>query len=204
MRPLVTRGLLLPPLLCAALVLVPAGTAAAVVDAGQGAQDHSVAQPASWPGSDADALVERLDALDGAEHGGDVLAPLLAGTDHDGGVLAPLLDAVTAIAEHAGGSLDAAEAAGYARALETANATVQEQLRTAAGTQRSVAPAADPVSDLLATVQSAVDGLLSALTSLDLSSVLSTVTGLLSTVVGAVTGLLGGGLPSLPVDVPAT
>ncbi|MCT9076606.1 hypothetical protein [Streptomyces fulvoviolaceus] len=196
MRPLVSRGLLLPPLLCAALVLVPAGTAAAAVDAGQRAQDHSVAQLAAWPGSDADALVEHLGVPDSAEHSGDVLAPLL--------------DAVTAIAEHAGGHLDAAEAAGYARSVETANATVQEQLRTMGGTatdstQRSVAPAADPVSDLLATVQSAVDGLLGALTSLDLSSVLGTVTGLLSTVVGAVTGLLGGGLPSLPAaQVPAT
>ncbi|NEA98194.1 hypothetical protein [Streptomyces sp. SID13726] len=182
MRPLVSRGLLLPPLVCAALILGPVGTAAAA-DAGRGGSDHGVAHLATWYGTDdADALVDRLDALDRAEHGS---------------VLQPLLDAVTDVAALDDTGLDADVAAAHAKAVEEANAKVQEQLRQLAGTDRSAA-AADPVSDLLASLQSTVDNLLKALTSLDLGGVLSAVTGLLGTVVGAVTGLLGGGLPSLP------
>ncbi|MFE2464197.1 hypothetical protein [Streptomyces mirabilis] len=55
---------------------------------------------------------------------------------------------------------------------------------------------ADPVAELLAQLQSTVDGLVKVLT-----GALGTVTGLLSPVVGVVTGLLGGGpsgLPALP------
>jgi len=189
MRPLVSRGLLLPPLVCAALILGPVGTAAAAVDAGGTASDQGVAQTATRYGTDdTDRLLDRLDVLDRAGHGGVL----------HGGVLQPLLDAVTDIAALDGTHLDASEAAAHAKAVAAANATVQEQLRQLTATDRSAVAAADPVADLLASLQSTVDNLLKALTSLDLGGVLSAVTGLLGTVVGAVTGLLGGGLPSLP------
>lgn len=189
MRPLVSRGLLLPPLVCAALILGPVGTAAAVTDAGRAASDHGVSQTVGrYDTDDADTLVDRLDAVDRAEHGT---------------VLQPLLDAVTDIAALNGTELDASEAAAHAKAVEAANTEVQEQLRQLSGsTERSAVAAADPVSDLLASIQATVDGLLKALTSLDLGGVLSAVTGLLGTVVGAVTGILGGlpvpALPALP------
>ncbi|WP_328751591.1 hypothetical protein OHT57_39380 [Streptomyces sp. NBC_00285] len=194
MRPLVSRGLLLPPLVCAALILGPVGTAAAVADAGRGASDHGVAQLATWYGTDGtDTAVDRLDALDRAGRGS---------------VLQPLLDAVAGITALDGTHLDASEAAAHAKAVEAANAQVQEQLRQLSGTNRSAA-AADPVSDLVASLQSTIDNLVKSLTSLDLGGVLSAVTGLLGSVLGAVTGLLGGGLPSLPTlpslpSLPAT
>ncbi|MFD7481221.1 hypothetical protein [Streptomyces mirabilis] len=140
--------------------------------------------------------------------------------DHDA-VFHPLLDVLSAVAER-GGRLDAAEAAGFTRALETANASLERRLKerasaTSAASAVSAAPGvttgvadragvagadpvavavADPVADLLAQLQSTVDGLVKVLT-----GALGTVTGLLSPVVGVVTGLLGGGpsgLPALP------
>ncbi|XES00704.1 hypothetical protein HEP87_60615 [Streptomyces sp. S1D4-11] len=186
-----SRTVLLPPLVGAALVRGPVGTAAA-------AAAVDVRQEAS---AERDVVVERLDALDRA--------------DHDA-VFHPLLDALSAVAER-GGRLDAAEAAGYARALETANASLERRLKERASATTSAAPAtsatsattsaapapagvtgragiavADPVSDLLTQLQSTVDGLVKALT-----GALGTVTGLLSPVVGVVTGLLGGGLSGL-------
>ncbi|MFF2512869.1 hypothetical protein [Streptomyces sp. NPDC058086] len=148
----------------------PVGTAAAAVD---------VRQEAS---SERDAVVQQLDAL--------------ARADRDA-VLRPLLNVLSAVAER-GGRLDAAEAAGYARALETAHASLERRLKerssTAPGiTDRAGIAVADPVSDLLSQLQSTVDGLVKALT-----GALGTVTGLLSPVVGVVTGLLGGGLSGLP------
>ncbi|MFB8130022.1 hypothetical protein [Streptomyces mirabilis] len=133
--------------------------------------------------------------------------------DHDA-VFHPLLDVLSAVAER-GGRLDAAEAAGFARALERANASLERRLKERASAT-SAAPSvtgvadragvagagpvavavADPVADLLAQLQSTVDGLVKVLT-----GALGTVTGLLSPVVGVVTGLLGGGpsgLPALP------
>jgi hypothetical protein len=106
-------------------------------------------------------------------------------------VLRLLLDVLSAVAAR-GGRLDAAEAAGYARALETANASLERRLREPAEAGVPVA-VADPVPDLLAQLQSTADGLVKALT-----GALGTVTGLLSPVVGVVTGLLGGALPTLP------
>jgi hypothetical protein len=124
--------------------------------------------------------------------------------DHDA-VFHPLLDVLSAVAER-GGRLDAAEAAGYARVLETANASLERRLKERASatattattaapgvTDRAGIAVADPVSDLLTQLQSTVDGLVKALT-----GALGTVTGLLSPVVGVVTGLLGGGLSGLP------
>ncbi|MFF1744035.1 hypothetical protein [Streptomyces mirabilis] len=117
----------------------------------------------------------------------------------------PLLDVLSAVAER-GGRLDAAEAAGFTRTLEMANASL-ERRRKERASATSAAPGvtgvtdragvtvavADPVADLLAQLQSTVDGLVKALT-----GALGTVTGLLSPVVGVVTGLLGGGLSGLP------
>ncbi|MGW0420552.1 hypothetical protein [Streptomyces sp. NPDC003015] len=186
MRPLVSRGLLLPSLVSAALILGPVGTAAAAVDAGRGASDHGVTQTATAYGTvDADTLTDRLEALDRAEHV-RVLQPLQ-----------PLLDAVTDLTALDGTRLDASEAAAHAKTVKAANTEVQEELRKPSGTDRSVA-AADPVDDLLASIQSTIDDLLESLTSLDIGGVLGAVTGLLDSVVGAVTGLLGGGLPTLP------
>ncbi|MEU0947901.1 hypothetical protein ABZ379_35140 [Streptomyces canus] len=186
MRPLVPRGLLLPSLVSAALILGPVGTAAAAVDAGRGASDHGVARTTSAYGiDDADTLTDRLDTLNRSGHGG-LLQPLQ-----------PLLGAVTGLVGLNGTHLDASEAAAHAKAVEAANTEVREQLRQQSGTDRAAA-AADPVSDLLDALQSTIDDLLKSLTSLDLNGVVGSVTGLLGAVVGAVTGLLGGGLPSLP------
>ena len=106
MRPLVSRGLLLPTLVCTALILGPVGTAAAVVDAGRGASDHGVAHTAAWYGTDdTDTLTDRLDALDRSAHGS---------------VIQPLLDAVTDLTALDGTHLDASEAAAHAKAVEAA------------------------------------------------------------------------------------
>ena len=216
MRPLVPRGLLLPSLVCAALILGPVGTAAAAVDAGHGAADHGVARTATAHTSahahahatahthasahatdDADTLADRLDALDDLqaldsldalnrpEHGG-LLQPLQ-----------PLLGTVTDLLSLNARHLDASEAAAHAKAVEAAHTEAREKLGQLNGTDRSAA-AADPVSDLLDSLQSTVEDLLKSLTSLDVGGVLGAVTGLLGSVVGAVTGLLGGGLPTLP------
>lgn len=188
MRPLVSRGRLLPPLVCAALILGPVGTAAAVTDAGRAVSDPGVSQPAAP--SDTATLVNRLDALDRAEHGT---------------VLAPLLDAVTDVTKLDATTLDEDSAAAHAKTVTAANARVQQELRRLNSSDRSAVAAADPVSDLLASLQSTIDDLLGSLTSLDLGGILSAVTGLLGDVLGAVTGLLGGGLPSLPAlpELPA-
>ncbi|KUN39513.1 hypothetical protein [Streptomyces olivochromogenes] len=118
--------------------------------------------------------------------------------DHDA-VFHPLLDVLSAVAER-GGRLDAAEAAGFTRALETANASLERRLKERASAApgvtdraRGMVAVADPVADLLVQLQSTVEGLVKGLT-----GALGTVTGLLSPVVGVVTGLLGGGLSGLP------
>ncbi|MFC8430586.1 hypothetical protein [Streptomyces sp. NPDC057253] len=185
MRPLVSRGLLLPPLVCAALILGPVGTAAAVTDAGRAASNPGVSQPATP--YDTATLVDRVEALERAEHGT---------------VLKPLLDAVTDLTALDATTLDADRAAAHAKAVEAANTRVQQELRRVSGTDRSAVAAADPVSDLLDSLQSTIDDLLSSLTSLDLGGVLGAVTGLLGDVLGAVTGLLGGGLPT--AELPTT
>ncbi|WP_327720434.1 hypothetical protein OG381_37615 [Streptomyces sp. NBC_00490] len=173
MRALVSRGLLVPPLVCAALVLGPVGTAAAVGDAGRAVPGLSISEAAPRVGAGTDTVL-----------------------GHDG-ALAPLLDTVAVLGEADGTRLDPEAAAAYAEELRAWNATVQERLKTLdRPADRSVA--ADPVGDLLASLTSAVQGLISSLTSLDLGGVLSAVTGLLSPVLGLVTGLLGGGLPEVP------
>ncbi|MEV7891184.1 hypothetical protein ACWD3I_16530 [Streptomyces sp. NPDC002817] len=173
MRALVSRGLLVPPLICAALIFGPAGTAAAVGDAGREVPGLSISEAAPHSGAETDTLL-----------------------DHDG-ALAPLLDTVADVGEVNGTRLAPEAAAAYAEELRAWNLTVQERLKSLdRPADRSVA--ADPVGDLLSSLTSAVQGLISALTSLDLGGVLSAVTGLLSPVLGLVTGLLGGGLPEVP------
>jgi len=196
MRALVSRGILLSPLVCAALVFGPLGTAAAAVDVSRTAPGGA---DAAWSSAEADAVLERLDVLDRVNHHDDLLDPLL-------NVLSTLT------ARHAG-PLDAVEAAGLATAVEAANASLQQRLKervgitsnttdragiTANTTDRAGVAAADPVSDLVAQLQAAIDSLVKALTSLDLGAVLGAVTGLLGPVLGLVTGLLGGATSALP------
>ncbi|MEV7340953.1 hypothetical protein [Streptomyces sp. NPDC093544] len=195
MRALVSRGLLLSPLVCAALVFGPLGTAAAAVDVSRTAPGGAAA---AWSSAEADAVMERLDVLDRVNH-------------HDA-LLDPLLDVLSTLTARGAGTLDAVEAAGLATAVETANASLQQRLKERTGVtsstsstsstpntaDRSVSAAADPVSDLVAQLQSAIDSLVKALTSLDLGAVLGAVTGLLGPVLGLVTGLLGGATSALP------
>lgn len=171
MRALVSRGLLVPPLVCAALVFGPAGTAAAVGDSGREVPGLSVAEAAPRSGAATTSL------------------------DHHR-ALAPLLDTLAGPGTAADTRLAPDVAASYAEELRAWNAAVQERLKDA-DARRSLA-AADPVGDLLTSLTSAVQSLISSLTSLDLGGVLSSVTGLLSPVLGLVTGLLGGGVPQVP------
>lgn len=187
MRALASRGLLVSPLVCAALVLGPAAASAAAADAGREATGPAVAQTALPPGTDLATLLDRIDAIDP--------------TQYDR-ALTPLLDTLPGFAAAQGTRIDPAQAAAYAKALRQWSSTVQERLRhldagAADRAHRAAPRAADPVSDLLNAIQDAVKKLLSALTSLDLGGVLSAVTGLLAPILAAVTGLLGA-LPSLP------
>ncbi len=154
-----------------ALLLASAGTAAAASDTSLEAVDRT-AVARSAPA--ADAVVERLDALGRADRAA---------------VFTPLVDVVNSIAASEGSRLDPADAAAYERAVRTAHAAVQHRLASSV----PAAAAADPVSDLLTELQSSIDGILGALTSLDLGAVLGQVTGLLTPVIGLVTGVLGGG-----------
>ncbi|MFF5496616.1 hypothetical protein [Streptomyces aquilus] len=184
MRALVSRGLLVPPLVCAALVLGQAGTAAAVGDVGRAVPGQSIAEAAVRADAGMDTFLDSLSA---------------ESTLPDGTRLDP---AVTDGARLDPARLDPAAATAYAAEMRAWSATVQERLRGLdTSANRTAARAADPVDDLVAQVQSAVSGLLSSLTSLDLGGVLSAVTGLLSPVLGLITGLLGSAVPKLP-DVP--
>ncbi|MGY5056887.1 hypothetical protein ACWDFR_22920 [Streptomyces sp. 900105755] len=183
MRALASRGLLVSPLVCAALVLGPAAASAAAADAGRKATGPGVAQTAPPPGTDLATLLDRIEAIDP--------------TQYDR-ALTPLLDTLPGFAAAQGTRIDPAQAAAYAKALRQWSSTVQERLRHLdAGATDRAHRAADPVSDLLKAIQDAVKKLLGALTSLDLGGVLNAVTGLLAPILAAVTGLLGA-LPSLP------
>ncbi|TRO60499.1 MULTISPECIES: hypothetical protein [unclassified Streptomyces] len=184
MRALVSRGLLLPPLVCAALVCGPVATATAASDVSTGSAGGPVAvAPLSVDA--ADVTLERIHLLEAADHGN---------------VLTPLLDALTPLADRGHGPLDAAEAAEHNKAVTEATASVEERLESMDRPADRVA--ADPVSDAVAGLQESLGGLLSALTSLDVGGVVAEVPKVLTNVIGVVTGLLGGGLPALP-SVPA-
>lgn len=116
MRALVSRGLLLSPLVCAALVFGPLGTAVAAVDVPRVASGSAAA---AWSSADTDAVLEQLGVLERA--------------DHDDLALDPLLDELSTLAERESGTLDAVEAAELTRAVETANASLQQQLKERAG-----------------------------------------------------------------------
>ncbi|MER7182768.1 hypothetical protein ABT404_25400 [Streptomyces hyaluromycini] len=190
MRALVSRGLLVSPLVCAALVLGPAAASAAAADAGREASGPGVAQTVLRPGTDIETFLDRIDAAD---------------TTHHDRTLTPLLHALPDFAAASGTRIDPARAAAYAKAVREWSSRIQERLRHpdagSADRAHRVAPrAADPVSDLLSAIQSAVDSLLTSLTSLDLGGVLSAATGLLAPILDTVTGLLGAvpPLPTLP------
>ncbi|MEU2420972.1 hypothetical protein ABZ619_07995 [Streptomyces sp. NPDC007851] len=178
MRTLVSRGFLVSPLVCATLVLGPAAATAAAADAGREVPGRGAAQQVPASGADLATLLDRLEAT----HGTRLVGPFLTTVP--------------------GARLDPAGAAAYAQAVRKWSNTVQERLKKAAGTRdsahRSPTRAADPVSDLVNAIQTAVSNLLKALTSLDLGGVVSAVTGLLAPVLDAVTGLLGSAVPALP------
>ncbi|MER7842048.1 hypothetical protein ABTY98_40740 [Streptomyces sp. NPDC096040] len=188
MRALASRGLLVSPLVCAALVFGPAAATAAAADAGRKASGTGVAQTAPRPGTDVATLLARIEAMD---------------TTRYDPALIPLLRTLPNLATADGTALDPARAAAYAKEVQKWGADLQKRLRQldAARTDRS-ARAADPVSDLVSAIQAALSKLLSSLTSLDLGGVLGAVTGLLGSIIGAVTGLLGAvpALPSLAAD----
>ncbi|MFG3295125.1 hypothetical protein ACGF3G_40770 [Streptomyces sp. NPDC048179] len=190
MRALVSRGLLVSPLVCAALVLGPAAACAAAADAGREASGPGVAQAVPRPGTDLASLLDRVEAMD---------------TTRYDRALTPLLDTLPDLVTGHGTRLDPDRAAAYAKAVREWSSTVQQRLRhlepgAADRAHRTPTRAADPVTDLLNSVQAAVDGLLTSLTSLDLGGVVSAVTGLLAPILSAVTGLLGTvpDLPALP------
>ncbi|WP_329274341.1 hypothetical protein [Streptomyces sp. NBC_01451] len=201
-----SRGLLLPSsVVCAALIFGPVGTAVAVTDAGRDAYASigahtswstksaaSLAASASATGSSyADRMLKRLGALDRADRG-DVLAPVL-------NVLTDLTE------QTAKGRMTAAQAAGFAKSVETANASLKQRLAERTGTtNRAAAAMADPISDLLDQLQATLSGLLDTVTGL-VGGLLGTVTGLVSGLLDTLGGLLGGllgSLPPLPVDLP--
>ncbi|MGW7546749.1 hypothetical protein ACWGKQ_37450 [Streptomyces sp. NPDC054770] len=187
MRALASRGLLVSPLVCAALVLGPAAASAAAADAGREAPGPGAAQTVLRPGTDITTLLDRIHATD---------------PDRYDRALTPLLDTLPALTTAQGTRIDPAKAAAYAKAVREWSNTLQERLRNLdTGSAHRAAPrAADPVTDLLNAIQAAVNSLLGALTSLDLGGVVSAVTGLLAPILDAVTGLLGAvpALPALP------
>ncbi|MEV4037389.1 hypothetical protein [Streptomyces umbrinus] len=180
MRALVSRGLLLPPLVCAALVCGPVATATAASDVSTGSVGSPVAV-APLSADAADTALERIHALEAADHRE---------------VLRPLLDALIPLADRDHEPLDADEAAEHGQAVTEATASVEERLETV--DRPTELAAADPVSDAVAGLQESLGGLLSALTSLDVGGVVAEVPKVLSNVIGVLTGLLGGGLPSVP------
>ncbi|MEU6199649.1 hypothetical protein [Streptomyces sp. NPDC047061] len=190
MRALVSRGLLVSPLVCAALVLGPAAASSAAADAGRAASGPGAAQTLPRPGSDIATLLDRIDATD---------------TTRYDRALTPLLDALPGLTTAQGTRTDPTRAAAYAEAVREWSGTLQERLRhrhtgSADRAHRFAPRAADPVPDLLSAIRSAVNSLLTSLTSLDLGGVLSAATGLLAPVLDTVTGLLGAvpPLPALP------
>ncbi|MEU9239445.1 hypothetical protein [Streptomyces shenzhenensis] len=187
MRALVSRGLLVSPLVCAALVVGPAAASAAAAAPGRDAAGPRAAQPALRSGTGLATLLDRAHATDT--------------TRHDR-ALAPLLDTLPDLTTGQGTRIDPARAATYAKAVRAWSNRLQERLRhldsgSADRARRAAPRAADPVSDLPDDIGSATDSLLTSLASLDLGGVLSAVTGLLDPVLDAVTGVFGG-VPALP------
>lgn len=192
-----SRGLLLPSsVVCAALIFGPVGTAVAVTDATRDAYAYaSVGAGSSWSSAYSDRVLNRIGVLERADR-----------TD----VLAPVLNVLTDLTEQTGtGRLNAAQAAGFAKAVETANTSLKQRLAERTGTTTRAAAAiaiamADPISDLLAQLQSTLSGLLDTVTGL-VGGLLGTVTGLVGGLLDTLGKLLGGllgSLPPLPVELP--
>ncbi len=188
-----SRGLLLPSsVVCAALIFGPVGTAVAVTDATRDAY-ASVGADSSWSSAYSDRVLNRIGALERADR-----------TD----VLTPVLNVLTDLTEQTGtGRLTATQAAGFAKAVESANVSLKQRLAERTGTTtRSVAAMAlaDPISDLLAQLQATLSGLLDTVTGL-VGGLLGTVTGLVGGLLDTLGNLLGGllgSLPPLPVELP--
>ncbi|KAA0942197.1 hypothetical protein [Streptomyces apricus] len=196
MRALVSRGLLLPPLVCAALVLGPVGAATAA-EAPSDAPDTRVARSLL---SEAGLTPERLRALPADTEQGDALSSLLTS-------LTSLIGLTGADKD----TIDAVVAAEQAQAVEQATAQLQEQLGDMTGTMTpngttidpapSVGTPADvPARDTSAALETSVDGLVSSLAALDVGGVAGAVPKVLSSVLGLLTGVSGGGLAQLPTS----
>lgn len=192
-----SRRLLLPSsAVCAALIFGPVGTAVAVTDASRDVYasigaDTSWSSTPSTPSTYADRVLKRLGALERADRGD---------------VLAPVLNVLTDLTEQTGtGRLTTTQAAGFATAVETADASLKQRLAERAGTtNRAATVMADPVSDLLDQLSATLSGLLDTVTGLAgglVGTVPGLVGGLLDTLGNLIGGLLGG-LPPLPVEVP--
>ncbi|MDQ1034271.1 hypothetical protein QFZ75_000687 [Streptomyces sp. V3I8] len=204
MRALVSRGLLLPPLVCAALVLGPVGVATAA-EVRPGTPDARATEP-RLPGTD--MTPERLRTVADTEQG-DAFAPLLT----------VLADLTGLVGGGQGGTLDAAVAAEQAQAVKETTALLQQQLRdtadattpedtvtdpapfegtTSADSMAPVGSAADaPGRDTATDLETSVDSLVSSLAALDIGGIVGTVPKVLSSVLGLLTGGSGGGLPQL-------
>ncbi|MFE9680205.1 hypothetical protein [Streptomyces sp. NPDC006285] len=183
MRALVSRGLLLPPLVCAALVLGPVGAAAAV-DAHPGSPD---ARATARELSAADLTPERLG---------------LPAGDERAAALAPLLTALGDLAERGKGPLDAAEADEHAQAVEDATASLQQRVREMVGSATAKGTAAkgaamDDIAPADAELGESVETLIWSLLSLDVPGVVDAVPDLLSSVLGLLTGGSGSRSTSL-------
>ena len=116
-------------------------------------------------------------------------------------VLAPVLNVLTDLTEQTStGRLTTTQAAGFATAVETANASLKQRLAERAGTtNRAAAVMADPISDLLDQLSATLSGLLDTVTGL-VGTVTDLVGGLLDTL-GNLLGGLPGGLPTLPAEL---
>ncbi|MFE0676006.1 hypothetical protein [Streptomyces sp. NPDC058867] len=206
--------------LCATLLLGIAGPVATAADDSARERTHAASR-APVPG--ADALLAQTEAL------GDL-----------GGVLTPVTDLLEAALKADNGQLPAADAEKLGQAVKDAIAEAAAAAPAAApalpaapvaapalpaapslpaaksddSTARSALPA-DVVGDSLTSLQTAVNTLLTAVTSGDVGQVVPAVTGVLTGLVNVVAAtLLGGGLPapnlpglpalpSLPVEAPS-
>ncbi len=168
---------LVPPALCAAIVLTAVGPAAALTTVPEPAP-LAASAGSSVPG--ASELSRRVELL-----------------RHTPGVPAAVTELLDDALEADGERMSLATAIRHKVKVEIALA----QMR-ATGADRAVR--ADALSDTLTALQTALDDLLSAATTglTDLvGSVVSLVTGLLDTVVGTLAGVVSGiGLPALPAD----
>ncbi|MFF4903558.1 hypothetical protein [Streptomyces sp. NPDC001260] len=191
--------------LCAALLVGIAAPAALAAD-GASARERRVQAAAHAPVPGADALLTPVKSL------GDL-----------GTVLTPVTDLLNAVLKADNGRLPAADAGTLGEAATDALAKVSAAVPTAPATQALPAlptlakkrgdarprAAADLTGDALAALHKAIDALLQAITSGDVSQVVPAVTSVVTGLVGTITATLLGGrlpaadLPGLPVPTPS-